>query len=63
MICIPAQIPKELCAIDDELKAIYHSKDSICVWVFKTRTDRNSFMEQTAGMDKAARTEFYANNF
>ena len=23
MICIPAEIPRELCAIDDELKAIY----------------------------------------
>ena len=63
MICIPTQIPEALCAIDDELKAIYHSKDSFCVWVFKTPKDRNSFMQQTAGMNKEARTEFYANNF
>ena len=25
MICIPVKIPRELCALDDELKAIYHS--------------------------------------
>ena len=25
MICIKTQIPKEICDIDDELKAIYHS--------------------------------------
>jgi hypothetical protein len=55
MICIPTQIPDELCAIDDELKAIYHSKDSFCIWVFKTRAERNTFMDATAGMDKDAR--------
>jgi hypothetical protein len=46
MICIPAQIPEELCAIDDELKAIYHSKDSFCIWIFKTRAERNTFMDK-----------------
>ena len=34
MYCIQADIPNSLCKIDDELKAIYHSKDSICIWVF-----------------------------
>lgn len=63
MICIPAEIPEELCAIDDELKAIYHSKDSVCIWVFKTREDRNRFMVSTTGMDKAARTAYYAEHF
>lgn len=63
MICIPTQIPQELCAIDDELKAIYHSKDSFCVWVFKTRSDRNRFMEATAGMDKENRVAYYAEFF
>ena len=29
MICIKTKIPKELSLIDDELKAIYHSKDTI----------------------------------
>ena len=28
--------------IDDELKAIYHSNDSVCMWVFKTRNDRKN---------------------
>ena len=52
MICIKTEIPKEICEIDDELKAIYHSKDTICIWVFKTRLDRNKFMDETAGMLK-----------
>ena len=55
MICIAANIPKELNDIDDELKAIYHSKDTICIWVFKTRKDRNKFMDETAGMVKNQR--------
>tara|TARA_X000000950_G_scaffold26530_1_gene28575 strand:- start:981 stop:1181 length:201 start_codon:yes stop_codon:yes gene_type:complete len=63
MICIPAEIPDELCAIDDELKAIYHSKDSVCIWVFKTREDRNRFMDATAGMDKDTRVAYCAEYF
>ena len=31
MICIKTNIPKDICEIDDELKAIYHSTDTICV--------------------------------
>ena len=30
MICIKAEIPEELSLIDDELKAIYHSTDTVC---------------------------------
>ena len=41
MICIKTEIPKEICEIDDELKAIYHSHDTVCIWVFKSREDRN----------------------
>ena len=52
MICIKTKIPKEICEIDDELKAIYHSSDSVCIWVFKTRDDRNKFMNETVGMLK-----------
>ena len=37
MICIKAEIPEELNSIDDELKAIYHSKDTVCFYVFKSR--------------------------
>ncbi len=27
MICLETEVPQEICDIDDELKAIYHSKD------------------------------------
>ncbi len=55
MYCIRAEIPQEICDIDDELKAIYHSKDTVCIWVFKTRENRNCFMEETSGMLKNER--------
>ena len=29
MYCIKVDIPENLCEIDDELKAIYHSKDTL----------------------------------
>ena len=41
MICIKTDIPQEICDIDDEQKAIHHSKDTVCIWVYKTREDRN----------------------
>ena len=59
MICIKTEIPKEICEIDDELKAIYNSQDSVCIWVFKSREDRNNFMNETVGMNK----EDEKNNF
>lgn len=31
MICIKTEIPKEICEIDDELKAIYHSHNTVCM--------------------------------
>tara|TARA_B100000963_G_C22577831_1_gene649376 strand:+ start:268 stop:387 length:120 start_codon:yes stop_codon:yes gene_type:complete len=34
MYCIQVDIPHSLSEIDDELKAIYQSKDSVCIWVF-----------------------------
>ena len=52
MICIKTEIPQEICDIDDELKAIYHSKDTVCIWVFESRIDRNKFMDETIGMLK-----------
>ena len=52
MICIKAEIPEDICQIDDELKAIYHSKDTVCIWVFKSRSERNKFMDETEGMKK-----------
>jgi len=63
VICIKANIPQEICDIDDELKAIYHSKDTVCIWVFKTRDERNKFMDETAGMKKDGRDAHFAKNY
>ena len=59
MICIKADIPKELKLIDDELKAIYHSSDTVCFYIFKTREKRNEFIEKTKGMIKLEREKVY----
>ena len=59
MICIKAEIPKELNEIDDELKAIYHSKDTVCFYIFKSRDLRNQFIENTKTMNKIQREEIY----
>lgn len=63
MICIQVDIPQSVCDIDDELKAIYHSKDTVCIWVFKTRDDRNKFVDDTAGMLKSERENYYEKYF
>jgi len=59
MICIKAEIPEELNDIEDELKAIYHSKDTVCFYIFKTRELRNEFIEKTKGMNKGNREQVY----
>ena len=59
MICIKANIPEELSQIDDELKAIYHSSDTVCFFIFKTRELRNEFIERTKGMNKLEREKIY----
>ena len=59
MICIKAEIPEELNDIEDELKAIYHSKDTVCFYIFKTRKLRNEFIEKTKGMNKDSREQIY----
>ena len=61
MICIKTEIPEEICNIDDELKAIYHSKDTVCIWFLKTREDRNKFMDDTIGMKKDDRQNYFDN--
>ena len=61
MICIKAKIPEEIYNIDNELKAIYHSKDTGCIWVFKTKEDRNKFMDDTIGMKKDNRQNHFDN--
>ena len=63
MICIKTEIPKEICEIDDELKAIYHSHDTVCIWVFKSREDRNNFMNETVGMNKEDRGKYFSDNY
>ena len=59
MICIKTEIPQEICDIDDELKAIYHSNETVCFFIFKTRNDRNEFIEKTKGMKKTEREKIY----
>ena len=59
MICIKAEIPKELNDTEDELKAIYHSKDTVCFYIFKTRELKNEFIEKTKGMNKESREQIY----
>ena len=59
MICIKAEIPRELNDIEDELNAIYHSKDTVCFYIFKTRELRNEFIEKTKGMNKESREQIY----
>ena len=59
MICIKANIPEELSQIDDEVKAIYHSTDTVCFFIFKTREQRNEFIERTKGMNKLEREKIY----
>ena len=59
MICIKANIPEELSQIDDELKAIYHSSDTVCFFIFKTREQRNDFIERTKEMKKIEREKIY----
>ena len=60
---IPIDIPQSLCEIDDELKAIYHSKDTVCIWAFGSREDRNNFMDETTGMLKAERESHYEKHY
>ena len=55
MYCFKMDIPEEICKIDDELKAIYRSRDSGGIWIYKARNDRNNIMDETLGMMKADR--------
>ena len=59
MYCIKTEIPQEICDIDDELKAIYHSRETLCIWVLKSREDRNRFVDETAGMLKSEREQHF----
>ena len=59
MYCIKTEIPQEICDIDDELKAMYHSREAVCIWVLKSREDRNRFVDETAGMLKDEREKHF----
>ena len=59
MYCIKTEIPQEICDIDDELKAIYHSRDTVCIWVLKSLEERNRFVDETAGMVKSEREQHF----
>ena len=59
MICIKTDIPKELHDIDDELKAIYYSKNTVCFYILKNREKRNKFLDETKGMNKINRETIY----
>ena len=63
MYCIKVDITQSICEIDDELKAIYHSKDTVCIWVFKTRDERNKFVDDTIGMLKVDRENHFEKYF
>jgi hypothetical protein len=59
MYCIKTEIPQEICDIDDELKAIYHSRETVFIWVLKALEDRNRFVDETAGMLKDEREKHF----
>ena len=58
MICIKADIPKELNDIDDELKAIYHSKNTV-FFTFENREYQNEFLEKTKKMTNVDKEIIY----
>ena len=58
-LCIAVDMPPQLMPIDDECKAIYHSTDSVCVFVLPTSAERDAFIKATAGMDKQARSAYF----
>ena len=59
MISIKADIPKELGDIEDRLMTIYHSKNTVCFFIFKNREQHNEFVERTKGMAKVERETVY----
>ena len=59
MICIKADISKELSDIEDKLKTIYHSKNIVCFFIFKGREQQNEFAEKIKGMTKEEQKTVY----
>jgi hypothetical protein len=46
MICIKANIPEELSQIDDEVKAIYHSTDTVCFLYLKHESKEMNLLNE-----------------
>mgnify|MGYP001163818431 CR=1 FL=1 len=63
MYCFKIDISESFFDLDNELKAICHSKDTGCIWVFRNRDDRNNFVDETAGMLKVERENHYEKYF
>ena len=63
MIRIRADIVQEICDIDDELKAIYHNRNTVCIQILKNQEDRNRFLDETAGMKKEESEYYFEINF
>ena len=63
MILIRADIVQEICDIDDELKAIYHNRNIVCIQILKNQEDRNRFLDETAGMKKEESEPYFEINF
>ena len=59
MIYIKADIPKELNNIDDELKAIHHSKNTVCFFTFENKEYQNELIEKTKGIKKIEQEIIY----
>ena len=59
MISIKVGIPKELNDTENELKAIYHPKNTVCFFIFKNREQQNEFVERTRGITKIERETIY----
>ena len=59
MNCVKTHILKELNNIDDELKAIYHSKNIVCFFIFKNRIQLNEFVKKAKEMTKVERETAY----
>jgi len=49
MYCIKVDMPELICDIDDELKAIYHSKDTVCICFFKPKLVKTGLLMKLPG--------------
>jgi hypothetical protein len=55
-----AKILQQLCAIDDELKVMCHSSESVGILVLTNYKARNRLVDLTAGMVKSQRKQHFA---